>query len=436
MIRKIYDEVLTHGECYQNLAYLCSNIGGRLSGSPQAEKAVNWGKSVMEGLKFDKVELQPVMVPHWIRGDKEKAYIINSSTGVKQETQICALGGSIATPDGGIEAEVIEVKSFEDLEKLGKEKIKGKIVFYNVKMDAKHIHTGEAYGESVKYRYSGASMAAKFGAIGSIVRSMTLALNNSPHTGVMAYDTVVKTKIPSCAISTLGAEELSNELKSNKKIILTIKMSCKTLADEPSYSVVGELKGSKYPNEIIVVGGHLDSWDNGDGAHDDGAGVVQSVAVIEGYKKLGIKPNRTIRAVAFMNEENGTRGAKSYAMLSLKNKNKHIAALESDAGGFTPRAIGVAAGKDTLSYFKKWQPLFEPYDVKIKQGWGGTDIEPLAEQGAILFGFEPDTQRYFDYHHTQDDTFDKVNKRELELGAATMHSFIYLIDKYGLMKVE
>lgn len=431
-IRKIYDYHLTQSKTYSNEEYLATKIGGRLSGSPQAAASVEWTKKAMYEAGADTVYLVPCMVPHWVRGEKEQAKLMSAVTKDAVKLSVCALGGSVATPANGVSAQVIEVKSFDELKALGAEKIKGKIVFYNVPLDARHIRTGSAYGESVKYRWAGASEAAKYGAVASVTRSMTLALNDFPHTGSMGYDTTVKEKIPALAISTVGAEKLSSLLKKDPKATLMLKTSCKTLADEPSFSVVGEIRGSEKPEEIILAGGHLDSWDTGQGAHDDGTGVVQSIELLAGFKKTGIKPKRTIRAVAFMNEENGTRGAKSYAKYSKENKLKHIVAIESDAGGFTPRGLGIQAGKDTVAIFQKWQSLFEPYDIKIKKGWGGADIDYLEEQGTICIGFEPDSQRYFDYHHTPDDTFDKVNRRELELGAAAINALVYLIDKYGL----
>ncbi len=430
VIRKIFNYNLTSSKTYSNLDYLCNAIGGRLSGSIQADKAVDWAKQAMYAAGADTVYLVPCMVPHWVRGAKEQAKIISAKTKKTETLAICALGGSVATPINGITAEVIEVKSFDELDKLGAEKIKGKIIFYNVNLEPTHIHTGQAYGESVKYRYSGASKAAKYGAVASIVKSMTLSSNNSPHTGVMGYDTLY-VKIPTCAVSAQGAKTIISVLQNDKAAKITIKMSCKTLPDKPSFSVVGEIKGSEFPNEYIVAGGHLDSWDNGQGAHDDGSGVVQSIETIAAFKALKIKPKRTIRAVAFMNEENGTRGANAYAAWVKKEKMKHIFAIESDAGGFTPRSIDVETNGDTLNYFLKWNKLFAPYGVNIKKGWSGTDVEPLAGNGCVTGSYEPDSQRYFDYHHTQDDTFDKINKRELELGAACMTSFIYLLSEYG-----
>jgi len=396
IIRKIYSYHLTESKSYDNLHSLCKNIGARLSGSKQAEKAVAWAKQAMLQAGADTAYLVPCMVPHWVRGAKEKCYVTGDSKNKLESFAVCALGSSVATPTAGITTKVIEVTSFEELEKLGTEKIKGNIVFYNVSFDKTFIHTGSAYGKAVKYR-SGASMAA-------------------------------------FAISVTGAKRLNALLAQNKNFELYLYSDCKTLPDEPSYSVVGEIRGNEIPNEVIVVGGHLDSWDLGEGAHDDGAGVVQSIEVINAFKKLGIKNKRTIRAIAFMNEENGTRGGKSYAAMAAKENKKHIAALESDMGGFTPKAIGIEAKKDTLLYYKKWQPLFEPYFVFIKQGYGGTDIGELIPLGVPQFSLEPDSQRYFDIHHTADDTFEKVNERELELGAATITSFIYLLDKYGAYK--
>jgi carboxypeptidase Q len=429
IIRKLYSYHLTESKSYVNLHSLCKDVGCRLSGSKEASKAIAWAKQAMIKAGADSVFLVPCMVPHWVRGKKEKAEIYYNNK--PEVLSVCALGGSVATPTNGIKAKVIEVFSFEELEKLGIEKIKGNIVFYNVSFDKEFIHTGNAYGKAVKYR-SGASMAAKYGAMASVTKSMTTSENDFPHTGMMKYDSLVKEKIPAFAISAKGAKRLSSLLADNKNMEMYLYSDCKTLPDEPSYSVVGEIRGKEIPNEIIVVGGHLDSWDLGESAHDDGAGVVHSIEILAAFKKLGIKNKRTIRCIAFMNEENGTRGGEAYAKLATKESKKHIAALESDMGGFSPSAIGVEAKQDTLLYYKKWQPLFEPYYVFIKQGGGGADISKLT--GVSQFSFEPDSQRYFDFHHTADDVFENVNKRELELGAATISSFIYLLDKYGAYK--
>jgi carboxypeptidase Q len=432
MLRTIFDFYLTKSNCYSNLEYLSTKIESRLSGSPGAAKAVSWAKQAMYDAGADTVYLQPCIVPHWIRGKKETCISKNSKNNIVNYA-ICALGNSIGTPKKGLSAQIIEIKNYKELDSLGEKNIKGKIVFFNVYFDHKHLSTGACYGETVTYRYAGPSKAAKYGAVGSIVRSMSSINNDFPHTGVMGYDTsVCKTKIPACAISFSSADKLLQELKENPQLNITINMGCEMLADELSYNVVGEIKGSIKPNEIILAGGHLDAWDNGQGAHDDGAGVVQSIEVLNMFKSLHIKPQHTIRAVAFMNEENGGAGGKAYFEDTKKNKLKHIAALESDAGGFSPRGISVDT---TLGAFKKtlgWASLLDPYFVQyITQGGGGADINPLKKLGVPLIGFQPDGQKYFDYHHTSDDTFDKISKRELELSAGVIGALLFLIDTRG-----
>lgn len=430
-LRKIYDYYLTESKCYKSLEVLCKTIGGRLSGSPQAEKSVYWAKKAMYAAGADTVYLQACKVTHWERGEKEKCEIRFSSKTTKQ-LNLIALGGSTATPVNGINAKVIEVKSFDDLERLGEKNIKGKIVFYNVFFNQKNIRTGTSYGETVKYRYNGASRAAKFGAVASVVRSMSSIDNDSPHTGVMGYDTSIsKVKIPTFALSYTAADHLAEGLKKDHELILYLKASCKSFPDASSFNVIGEITGTEKPNEYIVCGGHLDSWDNGEGAHDDGAGVVQSIEALAMYKHLNIKPKHSIRAIAFMNEENGLGGGKAYGKETEEKKWKHIAAIETDAGGFTPRGFGVDTVGGMYKTVSSWLPLFKPYFINfINQGGGGADISPLEKFNVPCIGYEPDSQRYFDIHHTADDTFDKVNKRELELGAAAIGSLIYLIDRY------
>jgi hypothetical protein len=432
-LRKIYTESLKNGKSYNWLDYLSNKIGGRLAGSEGDRKAVAWGKQELDKLGLDKVWLQPVSVPHWERGEKEQAYI-DTQYG-KFNITICALGGSIATPKEGILAEVIEVKSLAEVDSLG-EKVNGKIVFYNRPMPADKIETMRAYGASVDQRYSGARVAGKYGAVGAIVRSMNLSIDNFPHTGTMSYgDNSGSEIIPTAAISTRGAETLSKFLEQQEKIKVKFyfKQRCKTLPDAQSFNVIGELKGTEFPDEIMVVGGHLDSWDLGDGSHDDGAGIVQSMEVLRLFKQLKMRPKRTLRVVLFANEENGLAGGKEYARLAEENKEKHVVALESDSGGFTPRGFGFTCNDANYAQILTWKALFEPYNLHIfARGGGGADIGPLKKDDNILLGLRPDSQRYFDYHHTEIDTFDKVNKRELELGAASMTSIIYLFDKYGI----
>ncbi len=431
-LKKIYDYYLTKSKCYSNLEYLATKIGGRLSGSPQAAQAVIWAKKAMYEAGADTVILQPCMVPHWVRGKKEKCNLSSPKLKLNKPLNCVALGNCVGTGPTGVNAQVIEVKSFDDLEKLGVEKVKGKIVFYNVFFDQTHVRTGSAYGETVKYRGRGASYAAKYGAVGSIVRSMTSVADDEPHTGNMNYDTTLsKIKVPTLAISYKAADLLSEALKKDNTLKVYIETHCQTLPDEPSFNVVGQITGSEKPNEFIIAGGHLDSWDNGQGAHDDGTGIVQSIEVLAVYKLLGVKPKHSIRAVAFMNEENGLMGGEAYAKFANENKEKHISALETDAGGFTPRGFGVDTSFGLYNLVAKWKNLFAPYYVeRIEKGGGGADLIALKKLGVPCIGFEPDTQRYFDIHHTAQDTFDKVHKRELELGSAAIGALLYLLDKY------
>lgn len=431
MLRQIYTEVLTKGKCYENLDYLSNQIGGRLSGSPEAEKAVEYTYNKLKSYGFDTVYLQEVMVPHWVRGAKEEAFIVKGAQRIP--VHICALGNSIATPTKGLLAPIIEIQNFKELEQLGVERIKGKIVFFNRPLNPTYITTGRAYGEAGDQRGRGAYEAAKYGAVGVVVRSLTLANDTNPHTGSTWYrDT---TEIPACAISTADADELSRLLKirSAAPVSFYFKQNCEMLPDVLSYNVIAEMRGTTKPEEIIIAGGHLDAWDNGDGAHDDGAGVTQSMEALRVLKQLGYKPKRTLRCVLFMNEENGVRGGTEYAKQAQLTNQKHIAAIESDAGGFTPRGFGIENNAAAIKALQPWVELFKPYSIDyIKEGHGGTDIEPLAESGTVLIGYTPDSQRYFDYHHTAIDTFDKVNKRELELGAAAISSLMYLLSEYGI----
>lgn len=432
LLKNIFDTSLSNGKSYQWLDHLSNQIGGRLSGSLNAELAVEYTKEELEKLGLDKVWLQPVMVPKWVRGLPEYAFI-ETEPGNTTSVNICALGGSVSTPFGGLKANVVEVNGIDDLKNFTKEQIEGKIVFFNRPMDETFINTFEAYGDCGKQRYFGAMEAGKLGASGILVRSLNLRLDDYPHTGAMTYkDTPVDERIPAAAISTNHAELLSSILKMDKNIKVYFKQNCKQLKDVQSYNVIGEITGSEFPNEIMIVGGHLDSWDLGDGSHDDGAGVVQSMDVLRMFKETGIKPKRTIRVVLFMNEENGLRGGRKYAEEAKRKGEKHVFALESDAGGFTPRGFSFDCSDANFNQVLSWKPLFEPYLIHyFHKGHSGADIGPLKNDSNVLCGLVPDSQRYFDHHHSSEDTFDAVNKRELELGAATMASLVYLFDKYG-----
>jgi hypothetical protein len=436
MIRRIYDENLLRGEAYENLRHLCKNIGGRVAGSPEGAAAVEWSRQLMEAYGFDKVILQEVMVPHWVRGPKEIARIVNSKKLGTQEVDVTALGNAVGTGPEGVLGQVVEVQNFEELEALGREQVEGKIVFFNRPMDQTQIQTGAAYGLAGNQRRSGPSEAAKYGAVGAVVRSLSTALDDYPHTGSTVYTFNVP-KIPAVAISTLDAELLSKLLEDDPELNFYFETHCRMMEEELTYNVIGQITGSEKPNEYIVVGGHIDSWDLAEGAHDDGAGVVHSIEVLRTLKALNYQPKRSIRAVLFANEENGLAGAKVYAEMAENKGEKHYAAIESDAGGFTPRGFSLDVSDEALSSIRGWAPLFAKYDLhKFEKGGSGADISALKPQGVELIGLRPDSQRYFDMHHSALDVFEIVNRRELLLGSAAMTALVYLIDQHGLYSAQ
>ncbi len=406
-----------------------TDIGPRFSGTPEYDDAVAWGEKKMKELGFDRVWTEAVTVPRWVRGTKEEAFIFPSTQQEQIPISILALGRSIGTPPEGISAGIVEVTSFEQLRAMG-EAARGKIVFFNRPMDRTLMNTFHAYGGAVDQRGSGAIEAAKAGGVFALVRSMSTSINEYPHTGALHYDENVP-MVPSAAVSTADAEMLSDLLLKDPGLTVKVTLSCTTLTDVESASVMGEIRGTEFPDEVIVIGGHLDSWDVGQGAHDDGAGCVQSIEAIRLLKELGLKPKRTIRAVLFANEENGLRGGRTYAEVK-RGTERHIAAMESDEGGFAPRGFGIG---DSASYakIKPWEPVFSFINAdKITLGGGGADISPLARKGIPVMGLIVETHRYFEYHHTRADTFDKVDERELALGAAALATIAYLIAQEGL----
>jgi len=429
--KAITDTAMSDCKAYSLLKELCYDIGPRLSSSPQAAAAVEWARQNMLTFGFDNVHLQPVMVPHWVRGEIEKASIINSSIVGTVSMSISALGGSISTPEMGIVAEVIEVRSLNEVKELGT-KAEGKIIFYNRAMDSRLMNTFFGYGSAVDQRTLGAIEAAKAGAVAALVRSVTTRMDNVPHTGLMYYEENVH-KIPAAAVSTVDAELLSKLIKLENQVKVWLRLSCKTYSDIQSYNVMGEITGIDRPEEVVLLGAHLDSWDVGHGAHDDGAGCVQTIEALRLIKILGLKPKRTIRAVLFMCEEFGIRGGPAYADSIKKNDPNHIAAIESDRGGFMPRGFSVSADSGTVERIKKWEYLLENIGANhIFQGGGGPDISPLNQFGTVTIGLIVDDQRYFDYHHSANDTFDKVNERELELGAVVMAILSYVLAMEGI----
>lgn len=432
VITTFYGDALEFKESYELLRGLSKDVGQRLSGSEGAKKAVLWSKEVMENYGFDTVYLQEVMVPHWERGELEEAYFYNGKN--KINLSILGAGGTVSTPKEGITAEVVEVSSLDEVDELGRENVEGKIVFYNKAFNQRYINQGASYGQTGFQRRSGAVKAAEHGALASVFRSLSSSTyEDFPHTGGMSYREGLDS-IPHGGLGVLSSEKLSQALKENPRLTLTIKLSGKWFPDALSHNVVGELRGSKSPEKIITVGGHLDSWDVGEGAHDDGAGCVHSIGALRLFQKQNIKPNNTIRAVMFMNEENGLRGGKKYADVAVMDNEQHIAAIESDASGYVPRGFGFSGSDEQHKKIQDWLKYFDKNTISyFSKGGGGADIGPLHRQtGTPMFGLSIDGQKYFEMHHTAKDVFELVNARELELGTASMASLVYLIDKYGL----
>jgi len=415
-IKEIHRHALLEGYGYEVLRHLTQNVGHRLAGSEGAAAAVEYTKQVMNDLVMDSVWLQECIVPRWDRGAPSEVRIVNSSQIGTRILNSLSLGNTTGTPTTGITAPIVEVKSLDEVDKLGNS-VEGKIVFYNRPAAADQYRTFNAYGGAVDQRVFGASRAAKYGAVGVIVRSINPSLDDIPHTGSCVY-TDPNEKIPAIAISTNDAELLS-ALNKNEAININMISHGKMLTPTTSYNVIGEIRGTTHPDEIILVGGHLDSWDVGEGAHDDGTGCAHAVDVLYLLKKLNYKPQRTIRCVMFMNEENGLKGALAYQKASDAKNEFHLAAIESDSGGFTPRGFSCDAEAGVFAdYFKKmtqWNSLLEPYYISLEKGGSGADINPLKSQKGMLIGLRPDSQRYFDYHHTATDTFAKVNRREAPL---------------------
>lgn len=427
-IRSIYSEALSHGHSYEDLRSLCKDVGARLSGSAEAQMAVEWSKLTMEKYNFDKVYLQEIKVPHWERGTTESGWIRTKKDGLIKVNML-ALGGSIGT-DGLMEGEIIEFKHLDDLKKAKRSDVEGKIVFINQAMDEQQINTFKAYGGCYAIRGNGAVEGSKLGAKAVIIRSLAMPVDEHPHTGSMHYEDSIK-KIPAAAISTKDAEALSLILKQGKANFI-LEMDCRSFPDAVSYNVIAEMTGSQKPNEIITFGGHLDSWDAGEGAHDDGAGVIHCMEALRILNQLKYRPVHTLRVVFFMNEENGNMGGKTYATWSKDKGEQQIAAMESDRGGFAPRGFSCDGTAEQIKQLTTFEDHFSPYELhEFDKGYGGVDIGPLKNSfpGIPLYGFVPDSQRYFDFHHAPSDVFENVNKRELELGSAAISAFIYLLDK-------
>jgi len=414
------------------LSELVSRYPGRLSGSTALDGAVDWAARILGGMGLDQVALQAVAVPHWERGEPEKVDLIGPH-GPPTPLAALALGGSGATPDGGLSAEVVTVRSLPELAALGRAGVEGRIVFFDRPMDPATVIPATAYGAAGDQRNRGPAAAAAQGAVAALVRSLTHAHDDVPHTGQTVF-APGNPPIPAAALSPQAADRLEAALAADPHARVHLELHCRRLPDVPSANVIGEIRGREFPNQILVVGGHLDSWDIAPGAHDDGSGVVQSIEVLRIFSALGIKPRHTLRCVLFVNEENGLHGGTAYAAAVRAAPGRHLFAVETDNGGFQPRGFSVGSTQgDAAGRAAKWLPLFEPYGITFfRAGAAGADVSPLLLQGVTVAELTPDSQRYFDLHHTRRDGLDQVNPRELELGAAALASLLWLVDVQGL----
>jgi carboxypeptidase Q len=426
-IKNLSEEIMNKSEAYENLRYLCKKIGHRLTGSEGMYKAEDWGLKTMQNYAPDLCIKQACKIVNWKRGKTEIFEIITKAG--KQKLNITALGNSLG---GNVKnAPIVMLNDVTDL-KANADKVKGAIVFFNKAFNNADIRTFVSYSKTGSIRRAGPTDAAKYGALGVVIRSLTHSTDNNPHTGTTQYDSNYA-KIPCAAMGYFDANKLAELCKKNslKGNLIT---SAYFLPDTIGHNIIAEITGSEFPDKVITIGGHLDSWDLAEGAHDDGAGIVQTMEILRAFKAVGYKPKHTIHFVLFCNEENGLAGGNAYAD-NIENFNKRInnsiLALESDAGGFTPRGFGVTATPEILEKMQAFVPLLKPYGVyEITAGGGGSDISPLLKKFKThQTSLTPDSQRYFDVHHAKSDIFENVNKRELELGALNMAAFIYLIDK-------
>lgn len=430
VVERLVREALVNGQAFEMLTSLCTTAPHRLSGSPGAAAAVEWAQRAMTEAGLENVRLQPCMVPTWVRGDVQRLTVLSPPELAGQELPILALGGSIATPTAGIEGELVEITSWAQLDAMGPDALAGKIAFFNRPMDPALLDYGAAYGGAVDQRGRGASAAARRGGIGALVRSMTARIDDVPHTGAMRYAEGVP-KVPAAAVSTLAADRLAAALRAGQRVRVRLQLDCRTLPDSPSANVIGELVGREHPAEVVLVGGHLDCWDVGQGAMDDGGGCCQSIEAVRLMKALGLRPRRTVRVVLFMNEENGGRGADAYretAAAGPGGLDGHLLAIESDSGPFTPRAFSTNANATAMSTLQQIGALLRPTGLaEVVPGGGGADIDELAPYGVIVMGYEPDGQRYFDFHHSEHDTLAQISPRETNLGAACMAAMAYVV---------
>ncbi len=412
-VNRILHEALTNGQAHERLRHLCDVIGPRLSGSQGLANAVAWTSGTMRDDGVDRVELMPVMVPAWVRGNEDATMVVPRRVPLK----MLGLGNSIGTPSGGIEADVVVVRDFDELKALG-DAVAGKIVLYDHPMPTYDPVAGSGYGQTVRYRTSGASNAAAQGAVAVLVRSVTATSLQTPHTGMLRYDTA-KPRIPAAAVSTEDAEMLHRLLDAGQTVRVRLNMEAHFEDDAPSANVIGDIIGSELPDEIVLISGHLDSWDVGHGAHDDGANCMAVMDALRLLKSMGLRPRRTIRAVLWTNEENGLRGSREYINAKGKEIPMYAAAIEADSGAYRPLGYTRAAAKDERgerinARLADLMTLFDTIGAgRLRDGGGGADIGAMAAFGVPMLGLDVEGSRYFDIHHTHADTFDKVDRDDL-----------------------
>jgi hypothetical protein len=405
---RLIDAALADTEGYARLTYLCYRIGPRLSGSPNLERAIAWSVEQMRAAGLSNVRTIPTKVPHWVRG-AESARMVAPH---EKSLHMLGLGGSIATPPGGITGDVVVVGSFDDLAKLGREKIQGRIVVYNEE------YTG--YGPTRVYRASGASRAAAYGAIAALVRSATPLAMQIPHTGEMNYDPA-QPKIPTAAVSPEDAMMLASITASGVPVRIHLEMSAQMLPDADSADVIGEIPGRERPEEVVVMGGHIDSWDVGQGAQDDGASIMACLQAVALMKKLGLQPRRTIRVAFWVNEENGGRGGEAYRAFVGDQIRNHAAAIEMDGGAEAPRGFGAGVDTPSMEILQQIAKLLDRVSAaEITPGGGGSDIAPLLRDGVPGLAERTVGTHYFDWHHTEADTLDKVDTEDFRKNVAAL----------------
>ena len=411
---KIIKALETDSLGYNRLGYLCDMFGPRLSGSRNLERAIDWVIKEMKKDGLSSVKGERVKVPTWIRGKESLKILVP----FERDLRVLGIGGSVSTNKAGVRGEVVVVNSFDELEKK-KKKIRGKIVLYNVPFIT--------YGETVQYRYDGANRAAKYGAIASLIRSVGTWSMDTPHTGTMGVYKTAK-KIPHAAITAEDAMMIDRIYKRGNRVVLNLKMEAKFVEDRWSRNILAELRGSTFPEEVVVLGGHIDSWDVGQGAHDDAGGCVAAWRAVTLIKDLGLKPRRTLRVVLWTNEENGSRGSKNYRNEHFSELENHIVAIESDGGVFAPQGFGFTGSKSAKKIILDISDLLEPIGANIITDWGrAADIAPLNDEGVPVMSLNVDNSKYFWYHHTNADTFDKVDYREFNNCIAAMAIMAYVI---------